>query len=168
MRWACPTSGGSCPAGRGGAGGARRGRSRRWSCLLLGEADLDAGEEGGEHGDEAGGHGEDDVAEQPLAADVGLVVGQRVELGFAQELRRPARAAVVEEHRLAVVLGQPEADRATTVEGGDRLPHLDRVTGGGLVGAGARVRSEEHTSELQSLMRISYAVFCLKKKNKTT
>src|SRR3546814_2088793 len=28
-------------------------------------------------------------------------------------------------------------------------------------------RSEEHTSELQSLMRISYAVFCLKKKNKT-
>src|SRR3546814_7211285 len=31
--------------------------------------------------------------------------------------------------------------------------------------AGGR-RSEEHTSELQSLMRISYAVFCLKKKNK--
>src|SRR3546814_3889361 len=30
----------------------------------------------------------------------------------------------------------------------------------------ARHRSEEHTSELQSLMRISYAVFCLKKKNK--
>src|SRR3546814_20714608 len=29
----------------------------------------------------------------------------------------------------------------------------------------ARSRSEEHTSELQSLMRISYAVFCLKKKN---
>src|SRR3546814_2555040 len=29
-------------------------------------------------------------------------------------------------------------------------------------------RSEEHTSELQSLMRISYAVFCLKKKNKIT
>src|SRR3546814_9662070 len=29
-------------------------------------------------------------------------------------------------------------------------------------------RSEEHTSELQSLMRISYAVFCLKKKNKRT
>src|SRR3546814_8882221 len=30
------------------------------------------------------------------------------------------------------------------------------------------IRSEEHTSELQSLMRISYAVFCLKKKNKKT
>src|SRR3546814_10816852 len=30
----------------------------------------------------------------------------------------------------------------------------------------AEIRSEEHTSELQSLMRISYAVFCLKKKKK--
>src|SRR3546814_2756564 len=33
------------------------------------------------------------------------------------------------------------------------------------LGAEADVRSEEHTSELQSLMRISYAVFCLKKTN---
>src|SRR3546814_10677803 len=32
------------------------------------------------------------------------------------------------------------------------------------IGSGAVSRSEEHTSELQSLMRISYAVFCLKKK----
>src|SRR3546814_7419207 len=31
-----------------------------------------------------------------------------------------------------------------------------------------KFRSEEHTSELQSLMRISYAVFCLKKKKKNT
>src|SRR3546814_9384164 len=31
-----------------------------------------------------------------------------------------------------------------------------------------RLRSEEHTSELQSLMRTSYAVFCLKKKNQST
>src|SRR3546814_8221126 len=35
----------------------------------------------------------------------------------------------------------------------------------GIVG-GQQVRSEEHTSELQSLMRISSAVFCLKKKNR--
>src|SRR3546814_4356335 len=54
-------------------------------------------------------------------------------------------------------------------EGGQRLEHrhldLDRP----LAPAGPRdergERSEEHTSELQSLMRISYAVFCLKKKN---
>src|SRR3546814_5022319 len=39
-----------------------------------------------------------------------------------------------------------------------------RVRSGGTQRAIA-LRSEEHTSELQSLMRISYAVFCLKKKN---
>src|SRR3546814_3971715 len=36
----------------------------------------------------------------------------------------------------------------------------------GLAQSRPRPRSEEHTSELQSLMRISYAVFCLKKKTK--
>src|SRR3546814_2859813 len=54
-----------------------------------------------------------------------------------------------------------------------RIPERDRA--GGVVayssgnhaqGVAAAARSEEHTSELQSLMRISYAVFCLK--NKTT
>src|SRR3546814_1100791 len=38
---------------------------------------------------------------------------------------------------------------------------------GGADHAGVGMRSEEHTSELQSLMRISYAVFCLKKNNNT-
>src|SRR3546814_9202821 len=37
----------------------------------------------------------------------------------------------------------------------------------GLCDVALIARSEEHTSELQSLMRLSYAVFCLKKKNKT-
>src|SRR3546814_7550095 len=41
---------------------------------------------------------------------------------------------------------------------GDDAPYIDPET---------MHRSEEHTSELQSLMRISYAVFCLKKKNTT-
>src|SRR3546814_8493082 len=44
--------------------------------------------------------------------------------------------------------------------------HAEHVGGLALDVGGAHVRSEEHTSELQSLMRISYAVFCLKKKNK--
>src|SRR3546814_6919718 len=43
------------------------------------------------------------------------------------------------------------------------LPVRRRPSGLAQTGAGA-ARSEEHTSELQSLMRISYAVFCLKKK----
>src|SRR3546814_4283956 len=45
------------------------------------------------------------------------------------------------------------------LSGSRATSHLDRD----LIG---RARSEEHTSELQSLMRISYAVFCLKKKIK--
>src|SRR3546814_1299840 len=43
----------------------------------------------------------------------------------------------------------------------------DRQGRDGGSGRRERLRSEEHTSELQSLMRISYAVFCLKKKKKT-
>src|SRR3546814_10583066 len=51
-----------------------------------------------------------------------------------------------------------------------RLGQVEDLTGAILYlasEASSLVRSEEHTSELQSLMRISYAVFCLKKKNKT-
>src|SRR3546814_6842244 len=47
-----------------------------------------------------------------------------------------------------------------------RAYNLGEDAGGVAVVPGGR--SEEHTSELQSLMRISYAVFCLKKKNKKT
>src|SRR3546814_3642911 len=42
-----------------------------------------------------------------------------------------------------------------------------RFTSVGEIHEKERIRSEEHTSELQSLMRISYAVFCLKKKKTT-
>src|SRR3546814_1223868 len=49
---------------------------------------------------------------------------------------------------------------------GDTLPRPKGAGGGGGSQAGTGSRSEEHTSELQSLMRISYAVFCLKQKKK--
>src|SRR3546814_10065890 len=61
-----------------------------------------------------------------------------------------------------------------TERGGDpRVPAVARRRAGAAAARGAGLswrdrragRSEEHTSELQSLMRISYAVFCLKKKN---
>src|SRR3546814_2391018 len=49
------------------------------------------------------------------------------------------------------------------VDGDDaRAADADHINVGG---GGGAARSEEHTSELQSLMRSSYAVFCLKKKN---
>src|SRR3546814_4140399 len=47
-----------------------------------------------------------------------------------------------------------------------RLIALDRKTGQEIWST--QTRSEEHTSELQSLMRISYAVFCLKQKKQST
>src|SRR3546814_5817657 len=52
---------------------------------------------------------------------------------------------------------------ATAGRWADIRPVATRAGGVGAVGSADR-RSEEHTSELQSLMRISYAVFCLKKK----
>src|SRR3546814_6732022 len=56
--------------------------------------------------------------------------------------------------RAAPVRGDPDPE-------GRRYAH-----DAGLRGIDVDLRSEEHTSELQSLMRISYAVFCLKKKTK--
>src|SRR3546814_1118115 len=53
------------------------------------------------------------------------------------------------------------ASRADSLDDGAGTP----MPAPGHPGAERRDRSEEHTSELQSLMRISYAVFCLKKKN---
>src|SRR3546814_3580917 len=56
------------------------------------------------------------------------------------------------------------ADTLADIIGGDRLGQPDHRRLGDAVDEAVGHRSEEHTSELQSLMRISYAVFCLKKK----
>src|SRR3546814_4997077 len=74
------------------------------------------------------------------------------------------RQARADEYRLQ---GRPPDHLGHTVkrlghEGGDTGVLPPRSTWGPMT------RSEEHTSELQSLMRISYAVFCLKKKKKNT
>src|SRR3546814_3606790 len=75
-----------------------------------------------------------------LLADLGVAGGQQ---------RGPGLRAVGVAGRLSLAVG---------------LEHVERPAFGiGQVFA-ERLRSEEHTSELQSLMRIPYAVFCLKKK----
>src|SRR3546814_5567545 len=72
---------------------------------------------------------------------------------------------------------QVVAEHVIGGQGGELLPrdhvvaqqrgaHCVDHHGVGNIGA-EHIRSEEHTSELQSLMRISYAVFCLKKKHKS-
>src|SRR3546814_6533983 len=67
-----------------------------------------------------------------------------------------------------VVYGKEAGSAATAAGGKIKVGSLPSGDGGvpddGTVTA-AKIRSEEHTSELQSLMRNSYAVFCLKKKN---
>src|SRR3546814_2661487 len=82
--------------------------------------------------------------------------------------------------RIAVVEDVERGDariRDAAREGGQRGLPIGHVVGafelregergaGLWIGGGDIIRSEEHTSELQSLMRISYAVFCLKKKKK--
>src|SRR3546814_1329993 len=84
---------------------------------------------------------------------------------------RSAAAEAEEADQLCQLLGlaiqRLRRRRGLLHQGGIALGHLvhaahRRVD---LVEPGGLLRSEEHTSELQSLMRISYAVFCLKKKN---
>src|SRR3546814_1263314 len=58
--------------------------------------------------------------------------------------------------------GAPVVRRAASRSGLDACPGVDVPTV--TARAHTQLRSEEHTSELQSLMRLSYAVFCLKKK----
>src|SRR3546814_7177994 len=70
------------------------------------------------------------------------------------------------------VKGKVESSKPDYIEKSDRQfdVTVDDATYGRILAKVAewrdRERSEEHTSELQSLMRISYAVFCLKKKTK--
>src|SRR3546814_3582915 len=91
-------------------------------------------------------------------------------------LFRSARAAAGHDRQRAVVGGeraqvaQPPRPGEVPVDARAGAARSRRAAGPGPRPADARAdhpRSEEHTSELQSLMRISYAVFCLKKKNTT-
>src|SRR3546814_5226956 len=75
----------------------------------------------------------------------------RVEQGEAVERAPELRVEAERILRLGLVVD-------VAAQGQQAAPERDAVAGGGVE------RSEEHTSELQSLMRISYAVFCLQKK----
>src|SRR3546814_4955885 len=83
--------------------------------------------------------------------------------------QRQVGAHVAKFHRCKLcTFGKVHRHEAVLVQRQGMRPGTERQKQ--LLGAGAKridCRSEEHTSELQSLMRISYAVFCLKKKKKT-
>src|SRR3546814_3668249 len=95
------------------------------------------------------------------ASDGGMQI-----IGRADGLTRPHFGP--DRNRIFFSGGRGNTLVSMRLDGSDRRTHL-KITG---VVAGSEyardlmsTRSEEHTSELQSLMRISYAVFCLKKKN---
>src|SRR3546814_1570281 len=97
-----------------------------------------------------------DVCSSDLAVAVRIagILGRAVGIGVEIALGHPRREIDLrwprfDRHRGACVRGRITQREIILA----RLGHLDRP------------RSEEHTSELQSLMRISYAVFCLKKNN---
>src|SRR3546814_5802738 len=91
------------------------------------------------------------VAQHPQLGHFGLQAAQRGEGAVAGVV------VDVDDLEVAAVLRRAPAQR------GDDLAHQRRD----VVLLVEHRRSEEHTSELQSLMRISYAVFCLKKKTRT-
>src|SRR3546814_392034 len=96
--------------------------------------------------------------------------------GRAGESRRVTQHGGIELHEAHAGLGQTGEIEVETTDAIDRQGEAERRQAAEAVETGAvevahafigefqHDRSEEHTSELQSLMRISYAVFCLKKK----
>src|SRR3546814_6233011 len=87
------------------------------------------------------------------AAEIGRIARDGVDAAGDGDRRACADLA-------GIIRGRDHDRRGAIVRRADFQP-ADRI-------AHERRRSEEHTSELQSLMRISYAVFCLKKKKTTT
>src|SRR3546814_6582376 len=116
-----------------------------------------------------------------LAGD--LAFGQHRQVGTAERPGRLGEEAPAARHRLLAGHGDAEIQELQTAVRDDRddvretaefgechdepaVVASDGASPNGypMASRAARDRSEEHTSELQSLMRISYAVFCLKKK----
>src|SRR3546814_5653584 len=101
-----------------------------------------------------------------LAQEIGMAVGDGelhagsavLDLPHAAELIPVSRRGLIAEPRLALTGHAGGRIRRVIAADIDAVNLLD------LVGRQQEFRSEEHTSELQSLMRNSYAVFCLKKK----
>src|SRR3546814_4105325 len=113
-----------------------------------------------------------DVCSSDLARDHHAVAHlddllEPVDRGGLLDLGEQRRLALDQPPRLGEILGPLDERERDPVD-----PLIDREGEVAAVLVGQRrhrhddVRSEEHTSELQSLMRTSYAVFCLKKKTK--
>src|SRR3546814_9015176 len=106
--------------------------------------------------------GRDPAVRAPATLDAlqALATAGRLDAGIADDLAESYRVYRTIEHRLQMVDDQQTHAIPRGAAAMDRVAQLH-----GLVNGEALLdRSEEHTSELQSLMSNSYAVFCLKKK----
>src|SRR3546814_4401491 len=90
------------------------------------------------------------------ARDAGLagVTVLEARLGFGRSAHMHRRHVFENDRALLIEIVDDDAKLRSFAVALDDIPDIGLMT----------LRSEEHTSELQSLMRISYAVFCLKKK----
>src|SRR3546814_6916911 len=114
--------------------------------------------------------GSSDVCSSDLDAAVGVgePQGQGIVLDQGAELQLVLAQRLLDALQLGDVGAQVDAAAAVDRMGRDLhpAPVLELERHRLALGRLHLLRSEEHTSELQSLMRISYAVFCLKKKKK--
>src|SRR3546814_2002279 len=86
---------------------------------------------------------------------------RRQNWGHRRSLTQPVRRRMLGLAERIFLLSDALGDDFVPETGAEKAKKAPRrISGAGWVGS---IRSEEHTSELQSLMRISYAVFCLKK-----
>src|SRR3546814_5754426 len=96
-----------------------------------------------------------------------ISVGSRVVIFFFLMIRRPPRSTRTDTlFPYTTLFRSIDANGIVSVHAKDKGTGKEQQIKIQASGEEQR-RSEEHTSELQSLMRISYAVFCLKKKNST-
>src|SRR3546814_10510704 len=104
----------------------------------------------------------------PSRASLLLRLGRSASFGAADGPHRSAAAAAAEVGVAAIGLEPRYTHARRHVDFLQDLSRLGVDPPQVALVAFPRARSEEHTSELQSLMRISYAVFCLQKKNMKT
>src|SRR3546814_9744515 len=96
----------------------------------------------------------------PVCSDLGFALGPRINAG--------GRVGKSDLGVRLLTTEDPEEARAIAMQLNILNEERRAIEAAVQDAAEAMTRSEEHTSELQSLMRNSYAAFCLKKKNKTT
>src|SRR3546814_9926329 len=121
-----------------------------------------------------GRRGQDDVGEEPRGVHAEVDGDHQVKLSVRgsvapDDLLRlglAGDAEILAEHPVLSAEQVLEKVLMPLAAGAEQVGAPDEEVAREVLGV-VRVRSEEHTSELQSLMRISYAVFCLKKKNTT-